>query len=327
MSDELLALLIEEIKALKLRVNHLERCEYVGKAGDADTVDGYHAEELGGSGGDADTVDGFHASATATANKLLALNANAKLPASITGDADTVDGFHAAATATANKLLALNASAKLPASITGDADTVDGKHASNTANNVPVLDASALLPLAQIPSTLTDKSADQVDGYHAGNSSGQVAVNNGTVNTNLNADMVDGKHAADFGGATVTLFTASSSTQHSTTSTTFTDIPDVSCSVSVQSGDIVVAICHLTGWLDLARAQAASYCLAIGPAQSQPLVITEPGNAYPMPVALTFAATASSSTTWAVRPQFKSQESGRTAYSRYESLVVLRIRP
>lgn len=33
----------------------------------------------------------------------------------------------------------------------GDADTVDGKHASNTANNVPVLDANAKLPLAQIP--------------------------------------------------------------------------------------------------------------------------------------------------------------------------------
>ena len=32
---------------------------------------------------------------TATANKILKLDANAKLPASITGDADTVDGYHA----------------------------------------------------------------------------------------------------------------------------------------------------------------------------------------------------------------------------------------
>ena len=320
MSDELLALLIEEIKNLKRRVNHLERCEYVGKAGDADTVDGYHAEELGGSS-DADTVDGFHASATAQANKLLALDASAKLPASITGDANTVDGFHASATA--NKLLALDASAKLPASITGDADTVDGFHASATAtaNKLLALDASA-----KLPASITG-DADTVDGKHAGNSSGQVAVSNSTVCTNLNADMVDGYHASSLGGAEVTLYTASSSTQHSTTSTSFTDIPDVSCSVQVQSGDIVVAICHLTGWLDLARATAAAYCLAIGSAQSQPQIITEPGNAYPMPVALTFAATASSSTTWTVRPQFKSQESGRTAYSRYESLVVLRIRP
>lgn len=46
-------------------------------------------------------------------------------------NADTVDGIHAAASATANKLLALDASSKLPASITGDADTVDGVHAAD----------------------------------------------------------------------------------------------------------------------------------------------------------------------------------------------------
>ena len=42
-------------------------------------------------------------------------------------DVDTVDGFNASAVATANQLLALDASAKLPASITGDAQTVGGK--------------------------------------------------------------------------------------------------------------------------------------------------------------------------------------------------------
>mgnify|MGYP001579526660 FL=1 len=41
-------------------------------------------------------MDGIHAATTATANKLLALDGSAKLPASITGDADTVDGIHAA---------------------------------------------------------------------------------------------------------------------------------------------------------------------------------------------------------------------------------------
>lgn len=46
---------------------------------------------------DADTVDGIHAATSPTANQLLALNGNSKLPASITGDADTVDGSHAAA--------------------------------------------------------------------------------------------------------------------------------------------------------------------------------------------------------------------------------------
>ncbi len=64
---------------------------------------------------DADTVDGIHASATATANKLLALNASSKLPASITGDSDNVDSFHASATPTANYLLVLNGSAKVEA--------------------------------------------------------------------------------------------------------------------------------------------------------------------------------------------------------------------
>jgi hypothetical protein len=47
-----------------------------------------------------------------------------------------------------------------------DADTVDGAHAGNAANKVPILDASALLPLAQIPATLTGKDADTVDGQH-----------------------------------------------------------------------------------------------------------------------------------------------------------------
>lgn len=95
----------------------------------------------------ADTVDDIHASTTAQANKLLALNANSKLPASITGDADTVDDIHASTTAVANKLLALNADSKLPASITGDADTVDSIHASTTAvaSKLLALDASSRL--------------------------------------------------------------------------------------------------------------------------------------------------------------------------------------
>lgn len=49
---------------------------------------------------------------------------------SVTINAETVDNFHAYASATANHLLALNADSKLPASITGDADTLDSQHAS-----------------------------------------------------------------------------------------------------------------------------------------------------------------------------------------------------
>ena len=79
-----------------------------------------------------DAVNVSEVSTTAEANKLLKLNSDAKLPASITGDADTVDGMHASdfvaatdvvTTAEAGKLLKLNASAKLPADITGNAAT------------------------------------------------------------------------------------------------------------------------------------------------------------------------------------------------------------
>lgn len=57
-----------------------------------------------------------------------------------------------ATTATANKILKLNAEAKLPASITGDSDTVDTKHASDflqksaTANTNGYFDTSTTAP-------------------------------------------------------------------------------------------------------------------------------------------------------------------------------------
>ena len=120
---------------------------------------------LGGYG----ITDAVHTSevvTTAEANKVLKLNAEAKLPTSITGDADTVDGMHAAdfvpvtdvsETSAIGKLVKVNADNKLPVSITGDADTVDGKHASDfvaatdvvetaTANKVLRLDSNAKLP-------------------------------------------------------------------------------------------------------------------------------------------------------------------------------------
>jgi len=65
------------------------------------------------SSGDADTVDGFHAFATATANALLALDSNAKLPTSITGDANTTGGFYAKQTPTANAISVADSSGKL----------------------------------------------------------------------------------------------------------------------------------------------------------------------------------------------------------------------
>jgi hypothetical protein len=54
---------------------------------------------------------------------------------------------------------------------------------------------------AWAPATVTAGNSDMVDGYHAGNASDQVAVSNGTVNTNLNADYLDGNHASAFAPA------------------------------------------------------------------------------------------------------------------------------
>lgn len=49
------------------------------------------------------------------------------------GITDAVNISDIVTTAAANKILKLDSNAKLPASITGDADTVDGKHASDLA--------------------------------------------------------------------------------------------------------------------------------------------------------------------------------------------------
>lgn len=51
--------------------------------------------------------------------------------------------------------------------LTGKLLKDSGKLLANSANNIPVLDASALIPLAQIPATLTGKDADTLDGSHA----------------------------------------------------------------------------------------------------------------------------------------------------------------
>ena len=47
-----------------------------------------------------------------------------------------------------------------------DADLLDGAHAGNGPNNVLKLDSGGLVPLPNIPGTLTGKSSDMVDGKH-----------------------------------------------------------------------------------------------------------------------------------------------------------------
>ena len=70
-------------------------------------------------------------------------------------------------------------------------------------NGVCPLDATALVPLANLPGILTGKDADTIDTFHAGNASGQVPVSNGTLNVNLNAEMVGGVKRADLPGALI----------------------------------------------------------------------------------------------------------------------------
>jgi len=67
---------------------------------------------------DADTVDGIHASTTATANKLLALDANAKLQATAV-NADKVINKTPTATPTANAIPIADAGGKLDGWVTG----------------------------------------------------------------------------------------------------------------------------------------------------------------------------------------------------------------
>lgn len=154
---------------------------------DADELDGYHANTgvvastipvrdasgkvPGSITGDADTVDGSHAGTGP--NNVLKLDASglvplANIPATLTGkNADQLDGYHANTGTMANTIPVRDSSGKIPGSITGDADTVDGAHAGTGANNVLKLDANGLVPLGNIPGTLTGKDADTVDGLHA----------------------------------------------------------------------------------------------------------------------------------------------------------------
>ncbi len=76
MSDELQGIW-KELRSLRARTAHLEAVGYGGL----------------GAAGDADTVDGFDASAAPTANKLLAMNANAKFPGHTVAGALTAEGI------------------------------------------------------------------------------------------------------------------------------------------------------------------------------------------------------------------------------------------
>jgi len=164
LQDKPTSTVVEIDDAVSKKHSHTNKTE-LDKIGEADSKPTYDGNELayktditwtnlGGKQttlagyGITDAVNSDEVKTVATANKLLKLNAEAKLPADITGNAatatnvawtgvtgtptdlagygitDAVKSDEIVATATANKILKLNADAKLPASITGEAGSV-----------------------------------------------------------------------------------------------------------------------------------------------------------------------------------------------------------
>jgi hypothetical protein len=81
-----------------------------------------------GSGMDADTVDGIQATTTATANSLLALDANSKLPASVTGSATSLE------TARTINGTSFNGTANITTANWGTARTINGTSINGSAD-------------------------------------------------------------------------------------------------------------------------------------------------------------------------------------------------
>jgi len=132
-----------------------------------------------------------------------------------TENSDMVDSIHASTTPIPNCLYPLDESAKIPNDLlyTGpggglDADMVDGHHASDFLSTssdygrsgvaADLYEGTTKLADKYLGKTATAVNSDKVDGYDAGNASGNIPINNGTLNNNLNADMLDGLHASSF---------------------------------------------------------------------------------------------------------------------------------
>jgi len=223
--------------------------------GDADTVDGYHASDLGSNVSDDGTIVvnnatdinfGNFLSVTDDGDGTVTVNAQGGT------DADTVDGAHLVdiqneidgdVSTHANNATAHHDNSNDPTSLQkaglDAANSPDAANAFATINDVPTdyvpagdvgvangvaeLDNSALIPLAQLPNTLTGKDADTLDGAHLSdiqsdisthasdvdahhtkytNSEAVAAINAETfltVDINGDADTVDGYHASDLG--------------------------------------------------------------------------------------------------------------------------------
>jgi hypothetical protein len=158
-------------------------------------------------------LNGLGSTAAATANTVAARGADGTLKAATPAATDDLttkaytDALVTAAALLAKILTVDGAGSGL------DADLLDGQHGAYYLN-AGNLNAGTV-PLAQIPATLTGKSADQLDGYDAGNGAGQIPISNGAMNASLqagyatsagsatnatnatnaaNADTLDGRH-------------------------------------------------------------------------------------------------------------------------------------
>lgn len=117
-----------------------------------------------------------------TANKILKLDANSKLPASITGNSATADKLTTARTIS------------LVGEVTGSV-TFDGSGNASMATTYQASDV--LTKIKTVDGSGSGLDADMLDGYHMGNGTYNIPINNGTINTDLNADKLDGYHSSD----------------------------------------------------------------------------------------------------------------------------------
>ncbi|MCA9329666.1 hypothetical protein KDA11_03400, partial [Candidatus Saccharibacteria bacterium] len=79
--------------------------------------------------------------------------------------------------------------------------TIDTSGNSSFSGNINTLGSLSAGSLSGNGSGLTNVDAGALNGNVAGNNSGQIALNNSTLNSNLNADLLDGQHGSYYQNA------------------------------------------------------------------------------------------------------------------------------
>lgn len=115
-----------EDKALEKYLKDFSReilSAFASLSGSANSIGSGLAQTQSGITGNADTVDGYHANTGVVAGTIPVRDANGKVPGSITGEANFLDGYHADAGVVAGTIPVRNASGIIPGSISGNAAT------------------------------------------------------------------------------------------------------------------------------------------------------------------------------------------------------------